>query len=263
MSEKTHKIKRGFWEALFLFHRGYKEYYIGIVVVLVILLSPLKVLLNPNFWVMSAEEYRLFGILSSILMGIFFAFALIIYLTIWRVLFPTYWIVGKVDPYKMGRLYWSSRNVFAINGRGIRRKYGLGNTEEKELTILVNQGRLLNIFNPWKSLTVLHLPIDAKMWREPTKVNVFEPSARRKVLGPNGETEYLCNNVDITTNIVDSDAINQAVNDGVQHCVQIAQTASHADVELAKELLADGSVWLPSDIKQKADEWEEEDNARG
>lgn len=254
-----YEFKKNMWSSIMLFHSGYKQYYIGVTLVLFILLSPINVLLNPSFWVMSTEEYQMFSILLSILLGIGLAFMLVIYFTIWRVFFPTYWIVGDVDGYKMGRLYWSSKGVFARYGREIRKTYELGGYEETEITILVNQGRLLNILNPWASLTVLHLPLETKLWREPTKINVWEPSARRKVIGPNGETEYICNFVSLEGANVDSMGVEEDVRKSIHRMVETAQSASHADISLTKDLLSDGVVMVPEDIKRKVNAWEEED----
>lgn len=255
-------VKKRFWQGLFTFHDGYKRYYITISLVLFILWSPMNTLLRPEFWIMSTEEYKLFSMLVSILLCIIMGFMLIIYLTIWRVFFPTYWIVGDVDAYKMGRLYWYSDGYFAKKARTIKQKYDFGDYTREEIRILVNQGRLLNILNPWASLTVLHLPLDTRMWREPTKVNVWEPSARRKILGPSGETEYVCDSTPLTTNTINTADAEEEVTSSVFRMVEIAQRASHADVELTKSLIDDSAIWIPEDAKQTVDRWRLEDEQR-
>lgn len=257
MAEKFfYGLKKRFWRGFFLFHDGYKHYYIRLAIVFFVLLTPLNNLLNPYFWVMSPEEYRMFGIVSSIIMGLVCIFGLIIYATIWRVLFPTYWVVGSTDNYKLGRMYWHSKGYLAKKSREIKERYGFKVEPETELTILVNQGRLLNILDPWRSLDILHLPLGSKFWRDPTEIKVWEPSVRRKLFSKNGVTEYICTDNKLLGGSVYNTDILSEVNISVDRLVGIAQKASHADVSLAKELLADSAVWIPEDIKIKIEELE-------
>lgn len=254
MKIKGHDPVGALWKAFFLFHDNYKYYYIKLAILLSILLTPLNAILNPYNWMIPADEWRMLSIIFLIIFSIFAVFAFILYLTVWRVLFPTYWIVeDKTEPLRAGRLYWSSEGWLASLGYRIRDKHNLEMPNREYMTFLINQGRILNPMNPWASFDVIHLPRETKFYRGPTAIYVWEPSTRRKLLANNGKIDYVCENEGLTINNTDSREVVEKVAQSVNEMVRTAQTASHADVGLTKELLKDSAVYIPPDVKAFVD----------
>ena len=245
--------RKEFWKRLFYAHDQMKRYYIPMSFLL-LLVFPFKFVFNLSMWTEIVTDpivRKDMLMVFYLLMALFGLVCLIVYFTVWRFVFPRYYIVRGRQKYPAGRAYWYSSGGLA--SWSIRKREWCGAAFPLQPYVWVNQG-LLNIFSPWGSMYRVWLPEKTKFIRDATELRVWEPPHKKLVLGNDGCVEYMLDgDPAVFSSEVDIAPARLWGGQKLQEMIISTQKASQASIPHIQRALEHGSYDISWGSKEEVD----------